>query len=120
MNTEQIEKLKKVLEAEREMLEKALGEIGVQNPDNGEWEAIPDMSEGQETDENDLADRAEQFEERSSILPTLSIRLSEVLSALGKMKDGKYGICEISGEPIEEERLLANPAAKTCIAHMNG
>lgn len=118
MTTEQIEKLKKSLEAEQQMLEKALGEIGVQDPDNGEWKAIPDMSEGQETDENDLADRAENFEERSSLLPTLSSRLSEVLSALAKMKEDKYGICEVSGEPIEEERLMANPAAKTCIAHM--
>lgn len=120
MNTEQIQKFKDVLETEKAMLEKALSEIGIENPENGEWEAVPDISGGPEADENDLADRSEDFEERSAMLSTLAMRLSEIDGALAKMKDGKYGICEISGEPIEEERLAANPAAKTCIEHMNG
>ena len=31
---------------------------------------------------------------------------------------GTYGSCEISGEAIEVERLEANPAARTCKAHI--
>jgi len=30
---------------------------------------------------------------------------------------GTYGICEVSGEQIPEERLLANPSATTIVAH---
>ena len=32
---------------------------------------------------------------------------------------GTYGTCEVSGEQIEEDRLEADPAARTCKAHMN-
>jgi RNA polymerase-binding transcription factor DksA len=35
------------------------------------------------------------------------------------MEEGKYGICKVCGEEIEEARLEANPAAETCKAHLN-
>ena len=38
--------------------------------------------------------------------------LSEIRSALKKIKDGTYGICEESGDAIEKNRLLANPLAR--------
>ena len=38
-----------------------------------------------------------------------------------KIEDGSYGTCETGNDhPIEKERLDANPAARTCKAHMNG
>ena len=39
------------------------------------------------------------------------------MRALQKIKAGAYGVCEISGEPIEVERLAANPAARTTLAN---
>ena len=50
---------------------------------------------------------------------TLQARLTDVNVALGKIENGTYGICEVSGEPIEADRLEANPAARTNKAHMN-
>lgn len=41
--------------------------------------------------------------------------LAEIRTALKKIKDGTYGICEESGEPIEQERLVANPLARFTI-----
>ena len=38
--------------------------------------------------------------------------LHEVLDALRRMERGTYGICEITGEPIEETRLEAIPWAR--------
>jgi DnaK suppressor protein len=43
-------------------------------------------------------------------------RLAEkILSALRKLEDGTYGICEECGEPISEKRLMARPIARLCI-----
>jgi RNA polymerase-binding transcription factor DksA len=67
----------------------------------------------------DLADKAENYEERTAMLNTLEARLVDVNLALQKISDGNYGKCEVSGEMIEEDRLMANPAARTCKAHMN-
>jgi DnaK suppressor protein len=69
-------------------------------------------------DENEAADQLEDFEERQAETATLQERRTEIKDALTKIDDGKYGICEVSGEEIEEDRLEANPAARTCKAHM--
>ncbi len=40
----------------------------------------------------------------------------ETIHALGKIKNGTFGICEKSSQPITVERLRANPIARTKIA----
>ena len=42
--------------------------------------------------------------------------LHEVLEALRRIERGTYGICEITGEPIEATRLLAIPWARYSFA----
>jgi RNA polymerase-binding transcription factor DksA len=117
MNTEEY---KKKLEEEKILLESELETIGIKNPKDNDWEAVPPpVEDGEDTDENDKADRFEDYEERSATLGTLETRLQDVILALGKIGTDKYGICEVSGEPIEPERLKANPAARTCSKHMN-
>ncbi len=71
-------------------------------------------------DEGDVAEGIEQYETNSAILADLEIQLNDVKSALKKIEDGTYGKCEVCGETILDDRLLAIPAAKTCIDHMNG
>ena len=66
-----------------------------------------------------MADSIEQYDNNKAILEQLEIRLNEVKRALEKIENGTYGKCEVSGEDIELDRLEANPAAKTCKAHMN-
>ena len=61
----------------------------------------------------------EEYQNNKAILNQLETRLNEVKSALEKIENDKYGICEVSGVPIEIDRLEANPAARTCKAHMN-
>ena len=70
-------------------------------------------------DENELADKLEELEDNEGILDQLEKQLEDVNNALERIEKGNYGICEVSGEPIEKERLMANPAAKTCMKHIN-
>ncbi len=110
------QEFKSKLEAEKKILMEELGNLGIMNPANKDWEAVPPpVDVGEDSDENDMADRFQGYEERTATLNTLEARLKDVNDALEKIEKGGYGICEVSGEPIDEERLRANPAARTKI-----
>lgn len=49
-----------------------------------------------------------------SILDHLETELCDVEHALRRLDDGSYGICEACGNPINESRLEASPAARLC------
>lgn len=120
MNTQEISQYKKLLEIEKQQLESELSTVGRKNPsNNADWEPTPEKLDTDPADESEVADAIESYESNSAILKHLETRLLEVNAALDKITAGTYGICEISGEPIETERLDANPAARTCIGHMN-
>jgi len=44
--------------------------------------------------------------------------LDEVDSALARLDDGSYGICETCHEPIETDRILADPLVRFCLDHL--
>jgi len=113
-------KYKKRLEAEKIKLVNELKTVGRINPDNPrDWEPVPGGNDGTlKADRNEAADKVEQFEENSAILKELETRYNNVLLALKKIEDGTFGICEISGKKIEEDRLEANPSARTCKEHL--
>lgn len=116
-----IEYFKKKLLHSKDLLEKNLSTIGRKNPDNLEdWEAVPDDDFNRRSaDPNKLADSIEEYESRTATVKELEISLQEIKRALEKIEEGTYGICEISGEKIEKERLEANPAARTCKKHLS-
>jgi RNA polymerase-binding transcription factor DksA len=108
------------LEEELQTLESELGTLGRLNPDTpGDWEATPGDFETNPAEEEERAEKFEELENNQAVLNPLELRLRDVKRALAKLEAGNYGICEISGEPIEEERLEANPAARTCIEHLD-
>lgn len=112
---------KEALEKELSVLESELSTVGRKNPDNpSDWEATRPEDGIDEAEEGDVAENIEEYENNRGILNQLEIRLNEVKSALQKIENDKYGICEVGGEEIEEDRLEANPAATTCKLHMNG
>jgi len=53
-----------------------------------------------------------------SILEQLEAELAELQAALQRVENGTYGIDEVTGEPIDPERLDALPTARTNIAHL--
>lgn len=76
----------------------------------------PQFSEaGNEQGEN--ASEVEQFGNELSVTEDLEGRLQKVEAALSRISDGTYGKCSVGGEPIDENRLRAEPAADTCVVH---
>lgn len=45
--------------------------------------------------------------------------LHEIDDALDRFAAGKYGFCETCGDPIEEERLHADPLIRFCLDHLS-
>jgi len=120
MNKKITEQYKKKLLTEKADLETQLGTIGRRDPAvAGRWEATTGDMQVSPADENEVADKLEELEENTSIVNQLEKQLGEVQSALDRMEKGTYGICETCGEPIEEERLLANPSARISIKHQH-
>ncbi|MBY0309699.1 TraR/DksA family transcriptional regulator [Patescibacteria group bacterium] len=105
------------LETKLTSIRSALSGIATHNPETDDWEALPVGAESPEPDENDEADVVEEWNERRATVSVLETDYRNLTRALAKIADGSYGLCEVSGEPIEEARLHANPAARTCIAH---
>lgn len=108
------------LEEEKTLLETELSTVARRNPSNeNDWEPVPQETE-QAADPNDRADAMEHYSENAAITTDLEIRYNSVLAALSRIEEGTYGKCEVSGEDIEEDRLMADPTARTCKEHMNG
>lgn len=103
------------LEEEKKLLSEELSGLGKVDK-TGDWEASPEdeVVKQDVQDEGDMAERTEDYEERTSILNELEERLGDVNKALSKIENGSYGTCEVCNAQIEEDRLGANPSAKTC------
>ncbi len=113
------QKYKKLLEDEKTLLENELAKISEKNPhDPADWDAVPENKTG-EADLNVAADTHEDVEERHGVSDELEKRLVQVNTALARIEGGTYGVCEVCGERIEEDRMEADSAAPTCKAHMN-
>lgn len=119
MDQEKLEKFKTRLEGELVFAETELRSLGHQNPGNEEsWDASMDDIDTTATEPDEVADRMEEYEEDREELAAIQKHWHNIKRALTRIEDGSFGICEISGEPIEEDRLEANPSARTCKAHM--
>lgn len=68
-------------------------------------------------DEHDPEGSTIAFErsQASSMLARAERELAELDLALARIAEGTYGRCERCGGPIPQERLLARPAARTCV-----
>jgi len=116
MNTEHF---KEALQKELKLVEGELKTVGVQNPKNSaDWEGKEVAMDVTNNESDELGDKMEEYGENRAINDTLEIRYNNIKRALGKIAGGTYGVCEIGGEKIEEDRLEANPAARTCKDHM--
>jgi len=68
---------------------------------------------------NHLADQGSdeaEYETKLLLSATQNVYLREIEEALQRIEDGSYGVCEISGEDINLERLRAIPTARLSIA----
>ena len=66
----------------------------------------------------DIVDQASSYTDKSVEVKALNRSrklISKIEQALRKIKEGTYGYCEETGEPIGIKRLLARPIASLCI-----
>ena len=67
----------------------------------------------------DMVDQASSYTEKNVEMRAINRQIkliSKIDRALKKIKDGTYGYCEETGEPIGIKRLMARPIATLCIA----
>ena len=100
---ERFNRLRARLLGDKERLEKDLAEI---NPDT--MPAAPN-------DEEEQADEVEEKVSRVAMAGVIRRRLRRIKSALYKMQNKTYGVCENCGKAIEEKLLEIDPESRYCI-----
>ena len=66
----------------------------------------------------DIVDQASSYTEKSVEMRTVNRQIkliSKIDAALKRLRDGTYGFCEETGEPIGLKRLIARPIATLSI-----
>ena len=82
-------------------------------------EALYNSSLDDNSTSADIVDQASSYTEKNVEMRAINIQIkliSKIDSALKKIKDGTYGFCEETAEPIGLKRLMARPIATLCIA----
>ena len=111
MNKKDLEYFKAKLLDEKKTLVEELGEVAENEPGQG-WEAKSGTIQTDSADENETADKFEEFETNKGIMDKLQKQLTEVEAALDRIEKGTYGICENTHKPIDRDRLEANPSSR--------
>ena len=67
----------------------------------------------------DIVDQASSYTDKTVEMKAINRQIkliSKIDQALTRIKDGTYGFCAETGEPIGLKRLIARPVADLCIA----
>ncbi|OUW11276.1 MAG: molecular chaperone DnaK [Candidatus Pelagibacter sp. TMED166] len=67
----------------------------------------------------DIIDQASSYTDKTVEMKAINRQIkliSKIDQALRRIKDGTYGFCLETGEPIGVKRLIARPVAELCIA----
>ena len=67
----------------------------------------------------DIVDQASSYTDKSVEMKAINRQIkliSKIEQALTRIKNGTYGFCVETGEPIGLKRLMARPVAELCIA----
>jgi RNA polymerase-binding protein DksA len=102
---------RKLLEEERARLMQASGRL--------EADASEELDEDGGV-ENHLGDQASETYDREleeGLDEGVRETLRQIDDALTRIDEGTYGLCEVDGKPIPEDRLRALPWATRCIEH---
>lgn len=114
-----IKYFKDKLEEEVVKLEEELSGVARINPSNpSDWEATSVDLNILQSDQNESSDNIKDYEERGAVEVELENRLKNVKDAIRKILTGEFGKCHVCGKEIENERLMANAAASTCMTHL--
>ncbi len=81
-------------------------------------EALYNSSMDDNSTSADIVDQASSYTEKNVEMRAINRQIkliSKIDSALKKIKDGTYGFCEETGDPIGLKRLMARPVATLSI-----
>ena len=82
-------------------------------------EALYNSSLNDNSTSADIVDQASSYTEKNVEMRAINRQIkliSKIEAALKRIKDGTYGFCEDTAEPIGLKRLMARPVATLCIA----
>ena len=82
-------------------------------------EALYNSSMDDNSTSADIVDQASSYTEKNVEMRAINRQIkliSKIDSALKKIKDGTYGFCDETGDPIGLKRLMARPVATLSIA----
>jgi phosphoserine phosphatase RsbU/P len=65
-----------------------------------------------------LLDRRQKLQQVAATATDIERLLAEVDAALMRITIGTYGLCDTCGDPIEADRLLADPLTRMCLDHL--
>ena len=122
-----LQELKTALLKERDLLTKELETIAAPDPNvEGDWDVKHEewgedqITSSEELETGESVNESDEDMKNKALSDRLELRLKEVDDALKRMEGDTFGICETCKQPIDVERLKANPAANTDIEHANG
>ena len=82
-------------------------------------EALYNSSMDDNSTSADIVDQASSYTEKNVEMRAINRQIkliSKIDSALKRIKDGTYGFCDETGDPIGLKRLMARPVATLCIS----
>ena len=107
MKKNELKFYKKILEEKREQL---IANI------NSSVNEISELRENKAADDFDVASMNTDLSIEYSLNVNQQKAFLEIESALKRIENGTYGLCESCGEDINLERLKASPEARLCIS----
>lgn len=96
-----------ILKAERERIVKNIEVVKAEVEALAKENEVGDFADVTELQIDNTRDQA--------LIYQLEEEIIEIDAALGRIKDGTYGICEKTAKAIPKGRLLANPWARTVV-----
>jgi RNA polymerase-binding transcription factor DksA len=104
--------VRKRLEAERERVHGLIAGLRSEGLDEEESAQSGELTH---YDQHPADQGSETFERAKdlSILERLETDLAEIEAALARIDEGTYGVDEVTGDPIDPQRLDALPTART-------
>jgi len=103
------------LEHEKDRVSELIAGLRSEGLDQEEADQSGDLTHYDQHPADSASDTFER-EKDLSILERLEDELAEIEAALQRIDDGTYGVDEVTGEPINAERLEAIPTARTNVS----
>jgi RNA polymerase-binding transcription factor DksA len=107
-----VDRTRELLEAERQEALRRLASL------TGDFnEVVAAARDANADDEHDPEGATIAFERSqvSALVLQVQTHLAEVDAAIERLAAGRYGTCEVCGQPILTARLEARPTVRTCI-----